>query len=189
MSAARAELPAGLTLLRRTPVFDQSTIPPGLRRNHRTAAGVWGVIRVVDGRLLYRTIEPAAERVLDPQHSAVIRPAQMHEVAPLGAVRFFVEFFADPLREKTSAGPPARPDRDACRTDDFAIARALTRWRGVARRARSGRSGYVIVGMSGLVALAADRLALVAHDASLMLGLEWAGLRGSHTRWRTRRRT
>lgn len=113
MSAAPVELPAGLALLKRTPVFDQSTIPSGLRRNHRTAAGVWGVIRVVDGRLLYRTIEPAAERILDPQHFAVVRPAQMHEVAPLGPVRFFVEFYADPLRENVPAGSSARPDSGA----------------------------------------------------------------------------
>ena len=92
-------LPAGLTAVRRTPVFNEQTIPPGLRRNHRTAAGVWGVIRVVEGRLLFRTAEPAAEQILDPRHCVVVLPGQLHEVEPLGAVRFFVEFFRDPAAE------------------------------------------------------------------------------------------
>ena len=28
-----------------TPVFDETTLPAGLRREHRTKAGVWGIIR------------------------------------------------------------------------------------------------------------------------------------------------
>jgi hypothetical protein len=32
---------------RRTPVFDENTLPAGLRRAHRTKPGVWGVIRVL----------------------------------------------------------------------------------------------------------------------------------------------
>lgn len=35
----------------RTPVFDENTLPAALRREHRTKPGVWGVIRVLDGRL------------------------------------------------------------------------------------------------------------------------------------------
>lgn len=38
-----------------TPVFDENTLPAGLRREHRTKPGVWGVIRVLDGRLRYRS--------------------------------------------------------------------------------------------------------------------------------------
>jgi tellurite resistance-related uncharacterized protein len=105
------ELPAGLAAVRRTPVFDETTIPPGLGRNHRTAAGVWGVIHVLEGRLLYRTVEPASQQTLDPQHCAVIRPGQLHEVEPLGAVRFFVEFHADPAKAGGPARRSAEPDR------------------------------------------------------------------------------
>ncbi len=91
-------------------MFDQDTIPAGLRRAHRTAAGVWGLIRIVEGRLLYRTIEPAAERILDPQHCATIAPGCVHEVEPLGPVRFFVEFYADPTTPKRTATVPERPE-------------------------------------------------------------------------------
>jgi Domain of unknown function (DUF1971) len=69
---------------------------------------MWGLIEVVEGRLIYRTIEPASEQTLDPQHRVVIRPGQVHEVEPLGAVRFFVEFYADPT---TSRRPKANAER------------------------------------------------------------------------------
>lgn len=34
---------------KRTPTFDEHTIPAGLRRDHRTRAGVWGRIVVEAG--------------------------------------------------------------------------------------------------------------------------------------------
>ncbi len=34
---------------RSTAVFDETTLPDSLRREHRTKAGVWGVIRVLEG--------------------------------------------------------------------------------------------------------------------------------------------
>jgi tellurite resistance-related uncharacterized protein len=115
MSGRTGELPDGARLLRRTPTFDQDTLPPGLRRGHRTRQGVWGVIRVIEGRLRYRVIEPAAERTLDPQHRGIIEPAQLHEVEPLGPVRFFVEFYADPATAEKPATPPGRQGNGAAR--------------------------------------------------------------------------
>lgn len=90
---SRNGLPEGLRPYKRTPVFDQDSLPAGLRRRHSTKAGVWGLIRVLGGRLLYRILEPASECILDSDHPGVVRPTQLHEVEPLGAVRFFVEFY------------------------------------------------------------------------------------------------
>jgi tellurite resistance-related uncharacterized protein len=104
ISEAEPGLPPGLVPIRRTPVFDETTIPAGLRLNHRTAPGVWGVIRLLSGRLLFRSVEPAAEQVADPHHSIVIEPQQRHEVAPLGHVRFCVEFYACPRTAGTAPG-------------------------------------------------------------------------------------
>jgi tellurite resistance-related uncharacterized protein len=39
-ATAPSGLPAGLVAYRRTPIFDRYTIPGGLRREHRTWAGV-----------------------------------------------------------------------------------------------------------------------------------------------------
>jgi tellurite resistance-related uncharacterized protein len=89
-------LPAGLKAYKRTPVFDQDSLPAGLRREHRTKAGVWGVIHVLEGRLRYRTLDPPTETVLTPQKPGVVEPEQPHEVEPLGPVRMFVEFHAAP---------------------------------------------------------------------------------------------
>ena len=86
-------LPSGLVAYRRTPIFDQDTIPAGLRREHRTASGVWGLITVIEGRLRFRTVSPAKESVLAPGTPIAVAPEQLHEVAPDGPVRFFVEFY------------------------------------------------------------------------------------------------
>ena len=49
-----------------TPIFDETTLPAGLRREHRTKAGVWGAIRVLEGRLRYQVLEPNSEVILEP---------------------------------------------------------------------------------------------------------------------------
>ena len=91
-----ATLPDGLQAYRRTPVFDENSLPAALRRQHQTKAGVWGLIHVLEGQLRYRTFDPASETVLTPQQQGVVRPQQFHEVEPLGPVRMFVEFHAAP---------------------------------------------------------------------------------------------
>jgi tellurite resistance-related uncharacterized protein len=90
----RAVLPPGYEATRSTPVFTEATVPPGLLRSHRTAPGTWGLIRVLEGRLLYRVLDPASERVLDPAGGpGLVEPGVAHEVVPLGPVRFLVEFY------------------------------------------------------------------------------------------------
>ena len=76
-----------------TAVFDENTLPAGLRKEHRTKAGVWGVIRVLDGRLRYRILDPLSETILDPNHPGLVLPEQPHLVEPLGAVRMQVDFY------------------------------------------------------------------------------------------------
>jgi tellurite resistance-related uncharacterized protein len=86
-------LPPGVVAYRRTMIFDENTIPAGLRREHRTRPGVWGLIAVVDGRLRLRTVEPLRETVLAAGESMAVAPEQPHEVEPDGPVRFYVEFY------------------------------------------------------------------------------------------------
>lgn len=87
-------LPEGLIAYKRTPTFDQDSLPAGLRREHRTKIGVWALIHVIEGRLRYCILDPLSEEVLTPETPGVVRPAQPHEVAPIGPVRLFVEFFS-----------------------------------------------------------------------------------------------
>lgn len=113
MSAITGEFPAGLQPYNRTALFTEKTIPAGLARHHSTKAGVWGLIRVIEGRLRYRILEPPVESILDPEHPGIVQPTQLHEVAALGPVRFFVEFYRDPAT--------ARP-ADAGHSEDQAAA-------------------------------------------------------------------
>ena len=76
-----------------TPVFDETTLPAGLRKEHRTKAGVWGIIRVLEGRLRYRVLDPVSETILDADHPGVVLPDQPHLVEPLGPMQMQVEFY------------------------------------------------------------------------------------------------
>lgn len=76
-----------------TPVFDETTLPAGLRREHRTKAGVWAIIRVLEGRLRYHVLDPASEVILDAEHPGLILPDVPHSVDPLGPMRMRVEFY------------------------------------------------------------------------------------------------
>lgn len=78
---------------KRTPIFDEHSLPKGLRRKHRTKPGVWGVIRVLDGRVRYVVIEPASEVILAPGHPGLVLPDQPHLVEPLGPMRMQIEFY------------------------------------------------------------------------------------------------
>ena len=91
--AVSAGLPFGCEAYRSTPVFTEATVPPGLLRSHRTAPGIWGLIHMLEGRLLYRVLDPPSERVLDPKSApGLVEPGVAHEVAPLGLIQFQVEF-------------------------------------------------------------------------------------------------
>lgn len=94
MNAADAETAGpAIAPYRTTPVFDQDTLPEGLRREHRTKPGVWAVIEVLEGRLLYEVLAPPSARVLDPASPGRVLPDQPHRVTPLTAVRVRVAFY------------------------------------------------------------------------------------------------
>ena len=86
-------LPPDVSPYQRTRDFTESTVPDALRRRHTTKPGTWGRICVLEGSLRYRILEPTVEEhVLSPDMPGVVEPEVPHEVEPLGAVRFFVEF-------------------------------------------------------------------------------------------------
>jgi tellurite resistance-related uncharacterized protein len=76
-----------------TPVFNENTLPAGLRREHRTKAGVWGVIRVIEGRVRFQVLDPASERLLEPGRPGLVLPDTPHLVEPLGPMLMQVEFY------------------------------------------------------------------------------------------------
>ena len=93
----RAELPDGLVLHRVTATWDEQSMPVGLRRAHRVAAGTWGNIRVLEGALRFTAAtQPRIDVVIAAGAAQAIPPDVVHEVEPQGSVRFFVEFLGKP---------------------------------------------------------------------------------------------
>ena len=82
---------AELRPYRTTPVFDEHSLPAGLRQDHSTKAGVWGIIRVLEGRL--RLSDPEDSLVLTPDRPGLIHPERKHRVEPIGRMRMQVEFY------------------------------------------------------------------------------------------------
>ncbi|HJK89954.1 MAG TPA: DUF1971 domain-containing protein [Polyangiaceae bacterium LLY-WYZ-15_(1-7)] len=86
------DLPESVAPYRETAVFDEATIPAGLRRAHTTKAGTWGLIEVLEGRLRLRFVESGEEHVLEAGERGVVAPGEPHEVSPVGPVKMRVVF-------------------------------------------------------------------------------------------------
>jgi tellurite resistance-related uncharacterized protein len=91
-----------------TPVFDASTLPAGLRRVHSTKEGVWGVVRLLEGRLRLYFPETGRDLVLTPGEPGLLKPCEPHFVEPLSPFRMQVEFYrARPAIRAAQAVPAA----------------------------------------------------------------------------------
>ena len=77
---------------RTTSIFDETTLPAALRREHRTKAGAWGIIRVLEGQLRLSFPDGRTE-LLDPWTPGLIKPQETHWVEPVGEMRMQVEFY------------------------------------------------------------------------------------------------
>lgn len=86
----RAELPDGLVLARTAGPFDQDTLPPGLRREHRAAARTWGVLRVLEGSLTFEMLDVRRRMVAGDEQP--IPPEVPHLLTLDGDVRLNVDF-------------------------------------------------------------------------------------------------
>jgi len=96
----RAELPDGLTLVRSSQEWNEHTIPAGLLRDHRIAAGTWGQIAVRHGQLRFtlRTA-PELDVIVGPDAIQAIPPEIEHVVHLLGPVRFSIHFLSIPRHD------------------------------------------------------------------------------------------
>ena len=92
----RAELPDGLVIVRTAGPFDESTLPAGLRRNHRVANGTWGLLRVITGEAHFTMqTEPLSERDLYAGDLQPIPPGVLHAVS-IGSGSIAVDFLVAP---------------------------------------------------------------------------------------------
>ncbi|WP_127718256.1 DUF1971 domain-containing protein [Halobacteriovorax sp. HLS] len=87
------ELPKNVTVYKRTPDFNEETVPAGLLKAHTTKEGSWGKICVTKGKLLYTIeAEPLESIELTPEIFGVVEPQVPHHVELLGEAEFHVEF-------------------------------------------------------------------------------------------------
>jgi len=94
MSGLSEDWPEGVAPYKRSAEFTETSVPAALLRHHSTKAGVWGRVHVLEGQLCFRDAASQSERILEEGSHPVIFPQRLHEVEPLGKVRFFVEFCA-----------------------------------------------------------------------------------------------
>lgn len=95
----RFEIPAAVECYRRTPIFDQDSLPAGLCREHSTRAGVWAAIEVLEGRLRYVVPAFGMDRVLTPRAPGIVVPEVEHHVEALDRVRFQLAMYRRPKDE------------------------------------------------------------------------------------------
>ena len=85
-------LPEGLELIRTTDEFTPGSVPKGLLRSHHVAVGVWGLLRVVEGSVVFVLETTGESRTVGAGESQVIEPSVSHHVEPGEGSRFLVEF-------------------------------------------------------------------------------------------------
>jgi tellurite resistance-related uncharacterized protein len=91
----RAELPAGLVVVRTAGPFDQDTLPAALRSAHVVAAGRWGCLRVLDGEVGFvLETDPPVDVRLAAGARQPIPPGIAHRVVVDGPAVVAVDFLA-----------------------------------------------------------------------------------------------
>ena len=93
------ELPSSFIAYKKTPVFTEESLPGALRKDHATRVGVWGKIIMAEGKLRYRVPALQADMELSQDKIGIVVPEVLHNVEPLGAIRFFVEFYKAPDKD------------------------------------------------------------------------------------------
>lgn len=81
---------------RSTPIFNEVTLPAALRREHRTKACVWGVVRVLEGQVKLCFMDPPSAKIISPESPGLILPEAPHFVEPIGVMRLQVDFYDQP---------------------------------------------------------------------------------------------
>lgn len=79
----------------KSPVFDEETLPDALRKDHRTKAGTWGLLRVLAGEAQLIFIDPSSNQRVTPAKPAIIPPEATHYVVVNGPMTMQVEFYRE----------------------------------------------------------------------------------------------
>lgn len=88
------ELPAGFEAYARSPDFTPENLPERLQSAHTTKPGVWALLHVLEGEVLYQLEPPRhGERRAGAGETVVIEAEVAHHVSFTVPGRIFIEFY------------------------------------------------------------------------------------------------
>lgn len=91
------EIPDGYEQYKQTPVFNNQTLPRGLRASHTTKKGVWAQIHMKKGSLTYVVEEPLrCEFDLTPDQPGIVVPQVPHYLQLEEDMEVSVSFWRKP---------------------------------------------------------------------------------------------
>jgi len=88
--------PSGCVQYKTTAVFDERTTPQALLTAHSTKAGVWAVVRVLEGALAFETTGRQDAAALAAGDTLACPPELEHRLRLDHPVRFQIEFWREP---------------------------------------------------------------------------------------------
>ena len=87
------QLPPGAARTGASPEFVRDNVPDALLADHRTAAGVYGRVVVLEGELQFVFAQDGAQPILmKAGDELIVMPEEAHRVVPGESMRFFIEF-------------------------------------------------------------------------------------------------
>lgn len=95
------DLPESVVKYSASPVFNETTVPAALLKDHKVKDGVWGRLIVFCGSIEY--IIPDVKMIIKtvtPSNHAIIEPEILHHVNLIGPVEFQVEFYRQGTHEQ-----------------------------------------------------------------------------------------
>ena len=95
------KLPPNSRPARRTPTFDQQSVPPALLGHHHTT--VWAELVVEAGQVAFEEEEPRWRTMVATGERQAIVPNRRHHIEPSHDAVFYVQFY-DPPNEADALG-------------------------------------------------------------------------------------
>ena len=107
-------IPPGLIPSSGSIAFTEDSIPDALQKEHKLAAGHWGVLHVFEGSLNFVDIASGEQRAVSAPDLVTIHPEAPHRVEVEGPVSCRVDFFREPDAGSSMSTPGAYAEELRC---------------------------------------------------------------------------
>ena len=105
-------IPPGLIPSSGSHTFTEDSIPDALQKEHKLAAGHWGVLHVFEGSLNFVDIGSGEQRTVSAPDLVTIHPEAPHRVEVEDPVSCRVDFFREPDAGSSMSTPGAFAEQD-----------------------------------------------------------------------------